>query len=173
VSVVRVIVSNMSSIFAAVDALERALEVLGAADWTQVADGERVGLLDRLETCARRQRAVSHAVIHGLDAAELGAPVAATAAAWAAGVLDPEHLRTIQKFMRELPDHVGPGVAEDSEALLAGLTARSGGGSADALSPAPPPDRQRQRRLLDQLSVGDRPAVLPQHPAAAEVKRVA
>ena len=134
-------------------------EVLGAADWTQVADGERVGLLDRLETCARRQRAVSHSVIHGLDAAELGAPVAvvvadvlrisrsearrrerdaeqlaprrsltgqplpptlpATAAAWAAGVLDPEHLRTIQKFLRELPDHIAVGVAERSEALLA------------------------------------------------------
>ena len=152
-------VSNMSSILEAVDALERALDVLGAADWTQVGDGERVGLLDRLETCVRRQRAVAHAVIHGLDAAELGAPVAvvvadvlrisrsearrrvrdaeqlaprtslsgqllppvlpATAAAWAAGVLDPEHLRTIQKFMRELPDHVGPGVAEYCEALLA------------------------------------------------------
>jgi hypothetical protein len=152
-------VSNMSSISEAVDGLERVLEVLGGADWTQVADGERVGLLDRLETCARRQRAVSHAVIHGLDAAELGAPVAvvvadvlrisrsearrrerdaeqlaprrsltgqplpptlpATAAAWAAGVLDPEHLRTIQKFLRELPDHIAVGVAERSEALLA------------------------------------------------------
>jgi hypothetical protein len=149
----------MSSISEAVDALDRALEVLGAADWTQVPDGERVGLLDRLETCARRQRAVSHSVIHGLDAAELGAPVAvvvadvlrisrsearrrerdaeqlaprrsltgqplpptlpATAAAWAAGVLDPEHLRTIQKFLRELPDHIAVGVAERSEALLA------------------------------------------------------
>ena len=158
-SVVRVSVSNMSSISEAVDALDRALEVLGAADWTQVPDGERVGLLDRLETCARRQRAVSHSVIHGLDAAELGAPVAvvvadvlrisrsearrrerdaeqlaprrsltgqplpptlpATAAAWAAGVLDPEHLRTIQKFLRELPDHIAVGVAERSEALLA------------------------------------------------------
>jgi hypothetical protein len=149
----------MSSIAEALDALDRAVDVLGTADWTQLADGERVGLLDRLETCARRQRAVSHAVIHGLDQAELGAPVAvvvadvlrisrtearrrvrdaeqlaprtsligqplppvlpATAAAWAAGVLDPEHLRTIQKFMRELPDHIGPGVAEDSEAVLA------------------------------------------------------
>jgi hypothetical protein len=155
----RRIVSNMSSISEAIDALDRALEVLGAADWTQVAGGERVGLLDRLETCARRQRAVSHSVIHGLDAAELGAPVAvvvadvlrisrsearrrerdaeqlaprrsltgqplppvlpATAAAWAAGVLDPEHLRTIQKFLRELPDHIAVGVAERSEALLA------------------------------------------------------
>ena len=155
----RRIVSNMSSISEAIDALDRALEVLDTADWTQVPDGERVGLLDRLETCARRQRAVSHAVIHGLDAAELGAPVAvvvadvlrisrsearrrerdaeqlaprqsltgqplppalpATAAAWAAGVLDPEHLRTIQKFLRELPDHIAVGVAERSEALLA------------------------------------------------------
>ncbi|MGB6887595.1 MAG: DUF222 domain-containing protein, partial [Mycobacterium sp.] len=70
----------MGSILEAVDALERALEVLGAADWTQVGDGERVGLLDRWETCVRRQRAVAHAVIHGLDAAELGAPVAVVVA---------------------------------------------------------------------------------------------
>ena len=149
----------MSSITEALDALDRALDVLGAADWGGLGGGERVGLLDRLETCVRRQRAVSHAVILGLDAGELGAPVAvvvadvlrisrsearrrerdaeqlaprtsligqllppvlpATAAAWAAGVLDPEHLRTIQKCMRELPDHVGPGVAEYCEALLA------------------------------------------------------
>ena len=149
----------MRSITEAVDALAAALDVLGAADWGGLGGAERVGLLDRLETCARRQRAVSHAVICGLDQAELGAPVAvvvadvlrisraearrrerdgeqlaprtsltgqplppvlpATAAAWAAGVLDPEHLRTIQKFMRELPDHIGPGVAENSEALLA------------------------------------------------------
>ena len=149
----------MRSITEAVDALAAALDVLGAADWGGLGGAERVGLLDRLETCARRQRAVSHAVICGLDQAELGAPVAvvvadvlrisraearrrerdgeqlaprtsltgqplppvlpATAAAWTAGVLDPEHLRTIQKFMRELPDHIGPGVAENSEALLA------------------------------------------------------
>ena len=149
----------MRSISEAVDTLTAALDVLGAADWGGLGGGERVALLERLETCARRQRAVSHAVIHGLDQAELGAPVAvvvgdvlrisrtearrrerdaeqlaprssltgqplppvlpATAAAWAAGVLDPEHLRTIQKFMRELPDHIGPGVAEKSEALLA------------------------------------------------------
>ena len=149
----------MSSIPEAVDTLAAALDVLGAADWGGLGGGERVALLERLETCARRQRAVSHAVIHGLDQAELGAPVAvvvadvlrisrtearrrerdaeqlaprtsltgqplppvlpATAAAWAAGVLDPDHLRTIQKFMRELPDHIGPGVVEDSDALLA------------------------------------------------------
>lgn len=149
----------MSSISEAVDALDRVVDVLAAADWGGLGDGDRVRLLDRLETCGRRQRAVSHAVIHGLDQAGLGAPVAvvvadvlrisrsearrrvrdaeqlaprttltgeplapvlpATAAAWAAGVLDPEHLRTIQKFMRELPDHVGLGVAGDSEALLA------------------------------------------------------
>ena len=60
----------------------------------------------------------------------------ATAAAWAAGVLDPEHLRTIQKFMRELPDHVGPrsgrvlrGVAGREGCAVASGSVGGGGGS--------------------------------------------
>ena len=43
----------------------------------------------------------------------------ATGKAWEAGLLDPEHLRVIQKFMRELPDHLPPSDVEDAEALLA------------------------------------------------------
>jgi hypothetical protein len=64
------------------------------------------------------------------DAAQLepratltGQPVApelpATAAAWQEGVLDPEHLRTIQSFIRELPDHVAPASVAEAEAFLA------------------------------------------------------
>ncbi|MDP4960639.1 MAG: HNH endonuclease [Mycobacterium sp.] len=43
----------------------------------------------------------------------------ATAAAWHRGILDAEHLRTIQKFIRELPHHIAPDVVADSEKLLA------------------------------------------------------
>lgn len=43
----------------------------------------------------------------------------ATAKAWAAGELDPNHLRTIQKFMTELPGHIAPDAAERAEAFLA------------------------------------------------------
>ena len=42
--------------------------------------------------------------------------LAATAKAWHSGALDGEHLRTIQRFVRELPDHVSPVEADDAEA---------------------------------------------------------
>lgn len=42
----------------------------------------------------------------------------ATAKAWEAGQLDPEHLRTIQKFLRDLPDHLPPAATEDAEKFL-------------------------------------------------------
>ncbi|MBB3749796.1 hypothetical protein FHT44_002257 [Mycolicibacterium sp. BK634] len=42
-----------------------------------------------------------------------------TAAAWRAGELDGEHLRVIQKFFRELPDHVPPTEVEKAEKSLA------------------------------------------------------
>ena len=43
----------------------------------------------------------------------------ATAKAWHAGLLDVEHLRVIQKFLRELPDDAGPIEGEKAEAFLA------------------------------------------------------
>lgn len=43
----------------------------------------------------------------------------ATSGAWTAGVLDPEHLRTIQTFMAELPHHIAPAEAEKAESFLA------------------------------------------------------
>lgn len=64
------------------------------------------------------------------DAAQLtprttltGQPVApelmATATPWNAGLLDAEHLRVIQRFIRELPGHVSPDTASRAEAFLA------------------------------------------------------
>ena len=43
----------------------------------------------------------------------------ATAKAWNAGLLDGEHLRTIQTFIKDLPDHVQPAAVEKAEAFLA------------------------------------------------------
>ncbi|WP_445168781.1 HNH endonuclease signature motif containing protein [Mycolicibacterium sp. Dal123E01] len=45
--------------------------------------------------------------------------LAETAKAWHAGQLDAEHLRVIQKFVCDLPDHVPPAQAQDAERLLA------------------------------------------------------
>lgn len=149
----------MCSIGTALDALDGAVEALRGLDWGAVAAGERLRLLDRLETAGRRQRALSHDVVHTLVEADLGAPAAsvladvlritrsearrrirdaaqlaprttltgqplppelpATARAWRSGVLDPEHLRGIQRFFRELPTHIAPDVVARSETFLA------------------------------------------------------
>lgn len=42
-----------------------------------------------------------------------------TAEAWDAGLLDVEHLRTIQTFIKDLPGHIHPGAVERAEAFLA------------------------------------------------------
>lgn len=156
------IVSNMSSIADALEALESlgaAADALAAGDWSGLAARDRLECLERLETAIRRQRAVSHRLIRGLDEAEVGAPLAATvadvlrisgaearrrlrdaaqlasrttvtgqpvapelpatAAAWDEGALDSDHLRTIQGFVRELPEHLTPDVVARAEAFLA------------------------------------------------------
>ena len=43
----------------------------------------------------------------------------ATAAAWNAGHLDIDHLRVIQKFIRDLPGHIPPAEVQKAEAFLA------------------------------------------------------
>ena len=43
----------------------------------------------------------------------------ATAKAWDAGLLDIDHLRTIQRFLRDLPEDVSPDAVEKAEAFLA------------------------------------------------------
>ena len=47
----------------------------------------------------------------------------ATAAVWHEGILDLEHLRVIQKFERELPDHLHPDVVAQAETFLAAKAA--------------------------------------------------
>ncbi len=147
----------MVSITAALDALDAAVEMLGAADIEELpAPPQRFAAVERLERAVRRQRAVSHQQITHLeryagcppipivladvlrisrtaakrrlrDAEQLtprttltGEPLAAllpeTGKAWAAGELDGEHVRVIQKkFFRDLPDHVGPVEVDDAE----------------------------------------------------------
>ncbi|APE16319.1 HNH endonuclease signature motif containing protein [Mycolicibacterium pallens] len=149
----------MGSITAALDALDIAVELLGAADIEQLPAPERFSALERLETAVRRQVAVSHTQLTHLeryegcppipivladvlrisrstakrrvrDAEQLvprrsltGEPLAPllpmTGKAWDAGLLDGEHVRVIQKFFRDLPDHVGTVEIEKAERTLA------------------------------------------------------
>ncbi|MEZ0358397.1 HNH endonuclease signature motif containing protein [Mycobacterium sp. SA01] len=149
----------MSSISEALDALDAAVELLGAADIEELPAPQRFTALERLETALRRQVAVSHDQLTHLeryegcppipivvadvlrisrsaakrrvrDAEQLapritltGEPLApllpATGKAWEAGFLDGEHVRVIQKFFRDLPDHVGPVEIAKAELTLA------------------------------------------------------
>src|SRR5664279_3265179 len=58
-----------------------------------------------------------------LTGEKLPPEVPATAQAWHAGVLDPEHLRVIQKFVRDLPGHLSPVEVAKAERALAGHAA--------------------------------------------------
>jgi hypothetical protein len=149
----------MSSIAVALDALEAAVELLGAADIEELPAPDRFAALARLETAIRRQVAISHDQTCHLEQYEGCPPVAivladvlrisraaakrrvrdaeqlaprtaltgvelppllpATAKAWDAGLLDGEHVRVIQKFFRDLPDHVGSVQMEKAERTLA------------------------------------------------------
>ena len=149
----------MRSIMAALELLDQAVETLGAVDLDSVGAVERYEVLARLETSRRRQVALSHELIVGLehveghppvmvaladslrisrrearrrirDAEQLapritlsGQPVApvlpATAKAWDAGLLDGEHLRVIQSFIRDLPADIPPPAVATAEEFLA------------------------------------------------------
>jgi hypothetical protein len=149
----------VSSIREALDALDAAVERLGAADVRELSAPERFMAVDRLETALRRQIAISRDQIRQLERYEGCPPVdivladmlrisrgeakrrlrdaeqlaprttltgeqlppllPATAKAWEAGLLDVEHLRVIQKFFRELPDHVPPAEVAKAERSLA------------------------------------------------------
>jgi hypothetical protein len=56
----------------------------------------------------------------------LPADLPATAAAWKDGLLDVEHLRVIQRFLRDLPEDLHPAVVEKAEAFLARKPASCG-----------------------------------------------
>ncbi|MBB3750131.1 hypothetical protein FHT44_002592 [Mycolicibacterium sp. BK634] len=149
----------MGSIDVALDALDAAVELLGAADIEELPAPKRFAVIERLERAVRRQVAVSHDQITHLECYEgcppipivladvlrisraaakrrvrdaeqltpritltgetLAPPLPETAKAWETGRLDGEHVRVIQKFFRELPDHVGPVEIEKAERTLA------------------------------------------------------
>ena len=107
-------VARATDIVASLDRCDE--QALGGICHKVVADVLRISLRE----ARRRLR----------DAAQLtprrsltGEPVApelpATAAAWHSGVLDPEHLRAIQRFTRELPAAIHPAEAAKAEAFLA------------------------------------------------------
>src|SRR3954465_9614623 len=149
----------MGSIIAALDALDAAVELVGAADIEELPAPERFAPIERLETAVRRLVALSHDQITHLERYEGCPPISivladvlrisraaakrrirdaeqltprttltgealapllpATGKAWEAGLLDGEHVRVIQKFFRDLPDHVGPLEIEKAEHILA------------------------------------------------------
>ncbi|APE18795.1 HNH endonuclease signature motif containing protein [Mycolicibacterium pallens] len=149
----------MGSIDAALDALEEAVELLGAADIDELPAPERFAALARFEKAIRQQVAISHDQTTHLEQYEGCPPIPIvladvlrisrsaakrrvrdaeqltprttltgevlapllpeTAKAWEAGHLDGEHVRVIQKFFRDLPDHLGPVEIEKAEHTLA------------------------------------------------------
>ncbi len=149
----------MVAIVEALDALDAAVEQLGAADIAELPAPHRFAVLERLETLMRRQVAISAEQLTHLepyegcppipivladvlrisrsaakrrlrDAEQLAPRLAltgqplqpvlpATAKAWDAGLLDGEHVRVIQKFFRDLPDHVPPAERARAERSLA------------------------------------------------------
>lgn len=152
----------MSSTTDAFDALDAAVQAVGALDWDAMPIPERLESLDRLETIRRRAAATSLDLVGSVERSRepaLGGAVAkviadvvrisptearrrirdagqlqhrttltgqtlppalpATAKAWDAGHLDIEHLRTIQKFIKDLPEEIHPAAVEKAEAFLA------------------------------------------------------
>ncbi|TDO10288.1 uncharacterized protein DUF222 [Mycobacterium sp. BK086] len=149
----------MRSIEVALEALDTAIELMGAADIEELPAPQRFAALERFESAIRRQVAMSHSQITQLERYEgcppipivladvlrisraaakrrvrdaeqltprttltgepLPAPLPDTGQAWEAGELDIEHVRVIQKFFRDLPDHVGPTEVEKAQRTLA------------------------------------------------------
>ena len=76
----------------------------------------------RISTTESRRRLRDAAQVSArttLTGERIAPELPATAKAWSAGVLDPEHLRVIQSFIRDLPVDVAPLDAERAEAFLA------------------------------------------------------
>ncbi|BBX08443.1 HNH endonuclease signature motif containing protein [Mycolicibacterium aichiense] len=118
--------------FVALERLEHAVRRQVAISHEQVTHLERyegcppvpVVLADvlRISRSAAKRRvrdAEQLAPRRSLTGEQLPPLLAATGKAWEAGVLDGEHVRVIQKFLRELPDHVGPVEIEKAERTLA------------------------------------------------------
>ncbi len=147
---------------AALDALDTAVAQIGTLNFDALSPVVRLRALERMESSRRRQIAVNHDVIAGLDkeeAADVGGPVhkviadwlrispaeasrrvrdvrqlskrltltgeelppelPATAKAWRDGMLDGQHLRVIQTFVRDLPDGIPVDAVARAERFLA------------------------------------------------------
>lgn len=89
---------------------------IGAILHKVIADVVRVSLT---EARRRMRDAAQLSPRTTLSGQPVPAELPATAKAWDAGLLDGEHLRTIQTFIRDLPDHVPPGEVAKAEAFLA------------------------------------------------------
>jgi len=91
-------------------------KVLGGVAHKVIADVLRVTVS---EARRRTRDAAQLAPRTTLAGQELPPLLPATAKAWHGGLLDSEHLRTIQKFLRDLPADVHPTRVEQAEAFLA------------------------------------------------------
>jgi len=89
---------------------------IGTTTHKLTADVLRVSPADARRRLRDAEQLLPRATLTGQ---ELPAELPATAKAWHAGLLDGAHLRTIQKFFRDLPDQVHPAAAEKAEAFLA------------------------------------------------------
>ena len=89
---------------------------LGGARHTVIADAIRISTKESRRRLRDAAQVGSRTTLTGDRVAP---ELPATAKAWSAGVLDPEHLRVIQSFIRELPVDVSPIDAERAEAFLA------------------------------------------------------
>ncbi|CCK62144.1 Conserved protein of unknown function, possible maturase [Mycobacterium canettii CIPT 140070017] len=146
----------------AFDALDAAVAAIGELNFEVLEPAARLRALQRLETCRRRQVALSHDIIAGLarqDPADIGGPthkviadwlriscaearrrvrdvtqlsprftltsqqlppqLPATAHQWRQGLLDGEHLRVIQTFVRDLPETIPADSIKHAERFLA------------------------------------------------------
>ena len=89
---------------------------IGAILHKVIADVVRISLT---EARRRMRDAAQLSPRTTLSGQPVPAELPATAKAWDAGLLDGEHLRTIQTFIRDLPGHVPPSEVEKAEAFLA------------------------------------------------------
>jgi hypothetical protein len=91
-------------------------KVLGGIAHTVIADVLRTTVAEARRRTRDGAQLSPRTTLTGQELAPL---LAATAKAWHGGLLDPEHLRTVQKFLRDLPADVHPDRVEKVEAFLA------------------------------------------------------
>lgn len=97
---------------------------LAAADPADIGGPVHKVVADRLrisyaEACRRLRDATELSPHLTLTGAELPPQLPATAVAWRDGLLDGQHLRVIQTFVRDLPDSVPAATVDDAERFLA------------------------------------------------------